>query len=83
MPRQRTTPGRLPPFAFNLREARLRAGKSQQEMANVIGIHRPQYTEIELGGRHLRIQEAYLAARHLGLNIDDLCRNNSAASKAA
>ena len=37
-----------------LREARLRMGYSQQEVANVIGVHIKQYQRLEYGERDIR-----------------------------
>lgn len=37
-----------------LREARLRMGYSQQEVANIIGVHIKQYQRLEYGKRDIR-----------------------------
>lgn len=43
-----------PREAEMLREARLRMGYSQQEVANVIGVHIKQYQRLEYGERDIR-----------------------------
>ena len=40
--------------AIILREARLRIGYSQQEVANAIGVHINQYQRLEYGKRDIR-----------------------------
>lgn len=50
-----------------IREARLRAGISQGEMAELLGISQPTYFRIESGGRVLKGDELVTIADRLGV----------------
>lgn len=56
----------------NLRRHRIEAGATQQELANILGRHRPAISEVEAGRRALTLPEAALLCRQLGIAVVDL-----------
>ena len=55
-----------------LREYRKRAGMTQEELANKIGISRTGYADLEKAGSGKTFEKLPLIAKALNLRIDDL-----------
>lgn len=57
---------------LNLQEARLAAGLSQEQAAELIGKTQSHYSKIERGVIGLRAEEAYILCQRLDLELGDL-----------
>ena len=57
-----------------IRALRERDGVSQQAMADLLGIHRPAYSNIESGKRRLVAHEAAILADHFRVGSDFIIR---------
>lgn len=55
-----------------LREARERAGLTQQELADIVGIDRASYSNIELGKRNPSLEVAIKISKVLGKDVNDI-----------
>ena len=62
-----TTPARLV-FAYNLRAARTALGLSQEDLADVVGLHRTYVGSVERGERNVSIDN--MEALALGVQQD-------------
>jgi transcriptional regulator with XRE-family HTH domain len=59
-------------FGRNLRAARLKAGLSQEEVANACGLHRTEISLLERGRRQPRLETLARLADLLGSTLDEL-----------
>ncbi len=59
-------------LAQNLREARKRAGKSQAEIAVLLGTQRTNYIRYESGERDLPVKHLVTLAKFYGMTLDEL-----------
>ena len=59
-------------LAQALRAARMRAGKSQAEIAAILGIQRTQYIRYESGEREIPVHHLFALADLYGLTLDEL-----------
>lgn len=53
---------------------RLRAGRTQRQVADALGMYREAITEVEHGRRRLSLPEAYAAACFLGCSLARLTK---------
>jgi transcriptional regulator with XRE-family HTH domain len=58
----------------NLRRARVRAGMTQEEVANRSGVHATEVSRIEGGKRDPQVSTVQKLAEAVGLNASDLLR---------
>ena len=56
----------------NMREARKRAGKSQAEIAAILGTTQQLYGKYEIGHRELPIHHLVTLAKFYGMTLDEL-----------
>lgn len=56
-------------FGARIRERRYELGVTQEELANVIGVHRRVIGDMERGKPNLQLRIALAAARALGLDV--------------
>ena len=61
-------------FAANLREHRRKKKLSQEELADLSGLHRTYVGSVERGERNVSIDNMERLARALGLEVIDLLR---------
>jgi transcriptional regulator with XRE-family HTH domain len=61
-------------FAANLRDARLRAGLSQEQLANRSDLHPTEVSRLERARREPRLGTIVRLARGLGIGADQLLR---------
>lgn len=59
-------------FARNLREIRVKQGLSQEELADIAGLHRTYVGSVERGERNISIDNMERLATALKINIQDL-----------
>ena len=59
-------------FAQNLRAARLARGLSQEELADLAGLHRTYVGSVERGERNISIDSMERLAAATGLDVADL-----------
>lgn len=59
-------------FARNLREIRVKQGLSQEELADIAGLHRTYVGSVERGERNISIDNMERLASALKINIQDL-----------
>lgn len=62
-------------FGKRLREARLRAGLSQEELAGTAGLHRTYVGMIERAERNITLANAERFSSALGIKLSDLLRD--------
>lgn len=62
-------------FARNLKEARAEARLSQEELADLAGLHRTYVGSVERGERNISIDNIERLASALKVDIKDLLRN--------
>ena len=62
-------------FARNLREIRAKANLSQEELADLAGLHRTYVGSVERGERNISIDNMERLASALTIDIKDLLRN--------
>ncbi|WP_026486832.1 helix-turn-helix transcriptional regulator [Caldanaerobius polysaccharolyticus] len=55
-----------------LKEARIQAGLTPKELAQIVGIHRASYVNIELGKRNPSLELAAKIAAVLNKSIEDI-----------
>jgi transcriptional regulator with XRE-family HTH domain len=72
MPAKNTTPKIRKTFARNLREIRVKQGLSQEELADIAGLHRTYVGSVERGERNISIDNMERLASALKINIQDL-----------
>lgn len=60
-------------FATNLREARLTASLSQEELGRRCGLHRTELSLLERGGREPRLGTLIKLSSALGVSPESLC----------
>jgi transcriptional regulator with XRE-family HTH domain len=61
-------------FATNLRQARLKAGISQEALGNLCQLHRTEISLLERAGREPRLATIVKLAGALRITPEDLCR---------
>jgi transcriptional regulator with XRE-family HTH domain len=61
------------PFAAHLRKARLKAGLTQEELAERCYLHRTEVSLLERGGREPRLGTLIKLASALGVGPESLC----------
>ena len=59
-------------LGLRIRFARSLAGRTQQQCADAMGIHRTAFVKIESGERAITVSEIVKLARHLMLDMHDL-----------
>ena len=59
-------------FARNLKEARVKQGLSQEELADIAGLHRTYVGSVERGERNISIDNMERLASALNITIQDL-----------
>lgn len=59
-------------FARNLKELRVRQGLSQEELADIAGLHRTYVGSVERGERNISLDNMDRLASALKINIQDL-----------
>jgi transcriptional regulator with XRE-family HTH domain len=59
-------------FAENLRSARVARGLSQENLADLAGLHRTYVGSVERGERNISIDNMECLSRALGLEVIDL-----------
>ncbi len=59
-------------FGITMRQLRLKAGYSQEEFADLCGLHRTYIGTIERGEKRVTIATAHKLAKALGLPLSDL-----------
>ncbi|MDF1587996.1 MAG: helix-turn-helix transcriptional regulator [Gammaproteobacteria bacterium] len=62
-------------FARNLKEIRSKANLSQEELADLAGLHRTYVGSVERGERNISIDNMERLASALAIDIKDLLRN--------
>ncbi len=72
MSTKNTTPKIRKIFARNLREIRIKQGLSQEELADIAGLHRTYVGSVERGERNISIDNMERLASALNINIQDL-----------
>lgn len=66
----------------NLRQARIKAGYTQEYMSQKTGIERSIYSRIETGGiKRVSVEDAYKIAQVLGGTIEDIFLSNDVYEK--
>lgn len=63
-------------FARNLKEVRVEQGLSQEELADIAGLHRTYVGSVERGERNISIDNMERLAGALQINIQDLLSND-------
>jgi transcriptional regulator with XRE-family HTH domain len=59
-------------FGSRLQQARIARKLSQSQLADILHITRTSVSNIERGRHRVFLDQAYLAARHLGIRVPDL-----------
>lgn len=62
-------------FARNLKEIRAKANLSQEELADLAGLHRTYVGSVERGERNISIDNMERLASALAIDIKDLLKN--------
>ena len=60
-------------FEQRLKEIRIKNGLSQQKIADILGILRPQYARYELGAQAMSIEHYKTLAEFYKVSVDYLC----------
>ncbi|MEZ5537692.1 MAG: helix-turn-helix transcriptional regulator [Thiolinea sp.] len=63
-------------FARNLKEIRAKANLSQEELADLAGLHRTYVGSVERGERNISIDNMERLASALAVDIKDLLKND-------
>ncbi len=63
-------------FARNLKEIRVEQGLSQEELADIAGLHRTYVGSVERGERNISIDNMERLASALQIDIQDLLNND-------
>lgn len=71
-----TTPKSRKIFARNLREIRIKQGLSQEELADIAGLHRTYVGSVERGERNISIDNMERLASALKINIQELLNDD-------
>ena len=71
-----TTPKIRKVFARNLREIRAKQGLSQEELADIAGLHRTYVGSVERSERNISIDNMERLASALKINIQDLLNDD-------
>lgn len=71
-----TTPNARKIFARNLKEVRAKANLSQEELADLAGLHRTYVGSVERGERNISIDNMERLASALTVDIKDLLKND-------
>jgi len=61
-------------FGKKLREVRLKKGKSQGDVAKVLGVHRSYISGLERGKRNPSLLTVHKVAKALGVSVNDLLK---------
>ncbi len=61
-------------FGKKLREIRLKKGKSQGDVAKVLGVHRSYISGLERGKRNPSLLTVHKVAKALGVSVNDLLK---------
>jgi transcriptional regulator with XRE-family HTH domain len=69
-------------FAINLRQARAKAGVSQEELGYMCDLHRTEVSLLERAGREPRLATIVKLAGALDTSVSELCEGVSWLSKA-
>ncbi len=64
----------LKKFGEKVREVRIRRGLSQEELAELSGLHRTYISSLELGKRNVSLINIYALAKALGVTPDKLLK---------
>ena len=64
----------LKKFGERVRELRIKKGISQEELAELSGLHRTYISSVELGKRNVSIINIYALAKALGTTPDKLLK---------
>ena len=57
---------------YNIRRYMRLTGKLQKDLAKAMGVTRPAVTQMLNGSTKIKLEQLYLAARELGVTVDDL-----------
>ena len=70
-------------FANNIKDIRERLGKTQEEVAQMLGIERGTYSNYELGAREIPMPLMVRLAHVLGVELSDLAATDGPAKQDA
>jgi len=59
-------------FGQTIRNLRLSKGISQENFANICGLHRTYISDVELGKRNISLENIEKMSRALGISLPDL-----------
>lgn len=59
-------------FGQTIRKLRLSKGISQENFANICGLHRTYISDVELGKRNISLENIEKMSRALGISLPDL-----------
>ena len=62
----------LEAFGFAVRSLREEKKISQEQLANMVGLHRTYISSVELGNRNISINNIYRIAKALNISMSDL-----------
>jgi len=65
----------------NIKKIREEKGMTQQQIAELINMHRSNYSKIESGQREISVDALNKIARHLGMTIDQIVNFDGAIPK--
>lgn len=65
----------LKKFGERVRELRLKRGLSQEELAELSGLHRTYISSLELGKRNVSLLNIFVLAKALGITPDKLLKS--------
>jgi transcriptional regulator with XRE-family HTH domain len=68
-------------IGLNVKRLREEKGYTQQQMAELINMHRSNYSKIESGQREISVDALDKIAKHFGLTIDQLVNLDNAIPK--
>lgn len=66
----------LKKFGEKVRELRIKKGLSQEELAEISGLHRTYISSLELGKRNVSLVNIYALAKALGVTPDKLLKTD-------
>lgn len=62
-------------FGERIRELRIKKGLSQEQLAELSGLHRTYISSLELGKRNVSLINIYVLAKALGVTPDKLLKS--------